>query len=44
MDNDAQAIKNGEAPLVPGEEGRADIRIVNAIMKSSRNDGARVTL
>jgi glucose-fructose oxidoreductase len=44
MDNDARAIKNGEAPVVPGEEGLADIRIVNAIMKSDRQDGARIEL
>jgi glucose-fructose oxidoreductase len=44
MDNDARAIKNGEAPLVPGAEGLADIRIVNAIMESDRNDGARIEL
>ncbi len=44
MDNDARAIKNGDVPLVPGEEGRADIRIVNAIMESSRQDGARIEL
>lgn len=44
MDNDARAITNNAAPLVPGEEGMADIRIVNAIMESSRNDGARIML
>ncbi|WP_263841396.1 Gfo/Idh/MocA family protein [Salinibacter sp.] len=44
MDNDARAIKNDEAPVVPGEEGVADIRIVQAIMESSEKDGARVTL
>jgi len=44
MDDDARAIKNGEAPIVPGEEGLADIRIVNAIMESSEKDGARIEL
>jgi len=44
MDNDARAIKNGEKPLVPGQEGLRDIRIVRAIMESSENDGARVEL
>jgi glucose-fructose oxidoreductase len=44
MDNDARAIKNDEAPIVPGEEGLADIRIVNAIMESSEKDGARIEL
>jgi glucose-fructose oxidoreductase len=44
MDNDARAIKNGEAPVVPGEDGLADIRIVNAIMESDRQDGARIEL
>ncbi len=44
MDNDARAIKNDNAPIVPGEEGLADIRIVNAIMESDRQDGARIGL
>ena len=44
MDNDARAIKSGEEPIVPGEEGLRDIRIVRAIMESSENDGARVEL
>ncbi len=44
MDNDAQAIKTGSAPVAPGPEGLADIRIVRAIMKSSRQDGARIEL
>jgi len=44
MDDDARAIKNDEAPIVPGEEGLADIRIVNAIMESDRKDGARIEL
>lgn len=36
MDDDARAIKEGEDPIVPGEEGLADIRIVRAIMESSQ--------
>lgn len=44
MDNDARAIKKNESPIVPGEEGLADIRVVNAIMESSEKDGARVEL
>jgi len=44
MDDDARAIQNGTAPMVSGEEGLADIRVVRAIMESSRKDGARVEL
>ena len=39
MDDDALAIKNGTAPIAPGEEGLRDIRILRAIMDSSRLDG-----
>ncbi|MEO1450803.1 MAG: Gfo/Idh/MocA family oxidoreductase, partial [Bacteroidota bacterium] len=35
MDDDALAIKNGTAPMVPGEEGWRDIRIVEAIYKAA---------
>lgn len=44
MDDDARAIQNDTPPMVPGAEGLADIRIVRAIMESSRNEGARVEL
>ena len=44
MDNDALAIMESRAPIVPGSDGLADIRIVNAIMESSRNGGARIEL
>jgi glucose-fructose oxidoreductase len=44
MDDDARAIKNGTPPIVPGREGLADIRIVQAIMESSRQGGARIAL
>ncbi|MFS4417147.1 Gfo/Idh/MocA family oxidoreductase [Maribacter sp. 2307ULW6-5] len=35
MDNDAKALKMGEPMLVPGEEGLRDIRVVEAVLKSS---------
>lgn len=38
MDDNALAIKENRKPLVPGEEGLADIRIVRAIMESSSRD------
>jgi len=44
MDADARSIRDGTPPVVPGEEGLADIRIVRAIMESSAQDGARVEL
>lgn len=44
MDDDALAIKEDKDPIVPGEEGLADIRIVRAIMESSQQDGARIEL
>ena len=44
MDNDALAIKEKKDPIVPGEDGLRDIRIVNAIMKSSERSGAEITL
>jgi glucose-fructose oxidoreductase len=44
MDNDALAIKNGDDPLVPGEEGMRDIQIVNAIIESSSNGGTWVDI
>lgn len=39
MDNDAYAIKNNLDPKAPGEDGMEDIRVVKAIMESSRNGG-----
>jgi glucose-fructose oxidoreductase len=42
MDNDALAIKTNSAPRVPGEDGLRDVRIVEAIMESSRKGGVRV--
>ena len=44
MDAEARAIQEGRPPVVPGQEGLADIRIVNAIMASSRDGGAWVAL
>jgi glucose-fructose oxidoreductase len=44
MDNDALALKKGEAFLVPGEEGVKDIRIVEAIYKSAGLNGVRVLI
>ena len=39
MDNDALAIKNNQPPIVPGEEGLADIRVVEGIFRSSDKNG-----
>ena len=36
MDDDALAIIGNKAPLVPGEEGLRDIRVVEAILKSAK--------
>jgi glucose-fructose oxidoreductase len=36
MDDDAMAIIENKAPLVPGEEGLRDIRIVEAILESAK--------
>lgn len=44
MDRDALTIKQGGEPTVPGEEGLADIRIVEAIMESSRRGGEWIDL
>lgn len=44
MDNDALAIIENKKPIVPGEDGLMDIRIVKAIMESSRKDGAWIDL
>ncbi len=44
MDNDALAIKENQEPIVPGEDGLADIRIVKAIMESSRRGEEWVSL
>lgn len=44
MDDDALAIKENRAPIVPGSEGLADIRIVRAIMESSRRGEEKIEL
>lgn len=44
MDNDALAIKESKDPIVPGEDGLADIRVVKAIMESSRKGGETIQL
>ena len=36
MDNDALAIIAGRQPMVPGSEGLADIKIVNAIFEAAK--------
>ncbi|GAB3234818.1 Gfo/Idh/MocA family oxidoreductase [Algoriphagus aestuariicola] len=41
MDDDALSIMNGKPMQVPGEEGKRDIRIVEAILESA-NTGKRV--
>ncbi|MCP8899080.1 Gfo/Idh/MocA family protein [Gilvimarinus xylanilyticus] len=43
MDNDAQAILNGTAVKVPGEEGMRDIAIVRAAIESDKK-GERIVL
>ena len=44
MDDDALAIIQNKPVLVPGEEGLKDIRIVEAIFRSSANGGKRISL
>jgi glucose-fructose oxidoreductase len=44
MDNDAKAILDGVAPLVPGEEGLRDIRVVEAVYRSVAQGGKRVMI
>ncbi|WP_276391981.1 Gfo/Idh/MocA family protein [Eudoraea chungangensis] len=40
MDEDALAVLNNTAPIVPGEEGLRDIRVVEAIYKSAAENCA----
>lgn len=44
MDEDALAIMNKIEPLVPGEEGLKDIRVVEAIFESAALNGKLVTI
>jgi glucose-fructose oxidoreductase len=43
MDNEALAIIEGRPPLVPGEEGQRDIRILEAVLKAA-STGSPVAL
>ena len=40
MDGEALAILEGRPPLVPGEEGQRDVRIVEAIIRSAQTNAA----
>ena len=44
MDDNALAILRGEPPLVPGEEGLRDMRVVDAVYASARAGGKRIVL
>ncbi|MFD1316608.1 Gfo/Idh/MocA family protein [Namhaeicola litoreus] len=44
MDDDALAIMNGSNPIVSGEEGLKDIRIVKAIYTSAQRNGQRILI
>jgi len=44
MDDDALAILRQSAPIVPGEEGLKDIKVVDAIFKSANNNSQRISL
>ena len=44
MDNDALALKENKDPIVPGEDGLADVRLVEAIMESSERGGEWIQL
>ncbi|KAF1686553.1 glucose-fructose oxidoreductase [Pseudoxanthomonas broegbernensis] len=44
MDDDALAILQGTAPLVPGEEGLRDMRVLDAVYASARGGGRRIVL
>ncbi len=44
MDDDAKAIKDNLAAIVPGEEGLKDIRIVDAIFESAAKGGIIINL
>ena len=43
LDHFAECILNDTRPLVPGEEGLADLRVIEAIYRSAR-EGRRITL
>ncbi len=44
MDDNSLAIFDKTAPLVPGEEGMKDVKVVEAIFKSAANKSERITL
>ena len=44
MDDDSKAIMNGWAPMVQGEDGLRDMRIIDAISSSAKYDGQRIVL
>lgn len=44
MDDDALALLRGTVPLVPGEEGVRDMRVVDAVYASARAGGSRIFL
>lgn len=44
MDSDALAILEKRPPLVPGEEGLRDLRVLEAVFASAREGGRRITL
>jgi len=44
MDEDALAILQGTPLRAPGEEGLADMRVIDAIFASARNGGKKVTI
>lgn len=44
MDEDARAIIERRPPRVPGEDGLADMRVVDAIFASARAGGRRIAL
>jgi glucose-fructose oxidoreductase len=43
MDGEARALLEGRPPLVPGEEGQRDVRIIEAILRAAETNAA-VTL
>lgn len=44
MDEDALAIGQGTPLRAPGEEGLADMRVIDAIFASARNGGKKITI
>ena len=44
MDDDALSILNNKPMIAPGQEGLRDIRIVEAILESAREDSKKIVL